>query len=229
VARSDSENHVSVISVPVATDNVYWFIGNFQSVVVLGADASPSSLEAASDFSSFCEYLAWRRGVLTYIQRGTLRNLVEQRSVSRRQIADWVWQVTAATDTYVIAGWRWSLWDRALRASRDSIEVRDLDDLDGQVARNLDGFTSRFDAQSTRLSLLLGVVFGIVAATSLLPLIDFAFAWAIGQPSTQDLGLRQPALYSFVLLLVFAVLAGGSIWLVRKTRAIAPPRKGVAK
>ena len=56
----------------------------------------------------------------------------------------------------------------------------------------LDSFQSQFQAEQGRLSTALGLVFGVFAYASVLPLLSFAFAWILDNPSVTDAPLERP-------------------------------------
>jgi hypothetical protein len=224
----DGERHA--YDIDEASDTRWWLLSEFQTVLIRGGATGlhPDIRALDVDRLQMVEYLALRRGALSGIQRQTQLAAAERRPVARREVADWTWFLGAVTDDYVIGGWSASLLEQIKRLLRNSSSLRDVFELEDQVRRNVEVFQSRLDAESDRTGLMLAVFFGIVAATSLLPLAQAVYSNVSGVSLT-DFGSFPVTHYTAFLLLsalLLVVVGGVAVTLLVRNRYLRPPQSG---
>lgn len=209
-----------------STDSV-WFMGEFQSVLLRTAPASRglSPLTSWDDNRvGLVEYIALRRGVLRVIQRETHRATAERQALTRAQVADWLWLLSAVTDDYVLAGWQAARFESIKRSMGRSRSLRNLTDLEGQVRRNVDAFQGRLDAASDRMGVIVAVLFGIVAATALVPLAQVGVGLVFRlNLDLDDFPKDYPVVYLAITAALITVMAGVGALLLRRVSLLRPP------
>ena len=148
-------------------------------------------------------------------------------AVRREQVVNWVWAFTTVTDDYVLAGWSIGLLGRVRAAIERDLHTWDLEHREEQVRRRLDGFQSQFQAEQGRLSTALGLVFGVFAYASVLPVLSFVFAWILDNPSVTDAPLERPWAFLMVNAVLLGLLLPASLWLVRRAGSLRSPRRAL--
>ena len=208
--------------------DAYWFLEEFQSVVMISTPrtTSLSRLGSWSDSRlALVEYIALRRGVLRTIQRATNQATAERTPLLRSQVADWLWLTSAVTDDYVLAGWQAARFERIKRTYGQSRSLRSITELEAQVRRNIDSFQGRLDAESDRVGVAAAILFGIVAATALVPEMQAVALVVFGL--TGQFG-EFPAVSPFAYLAIVAGLlmsmAGVGWYLMRRVGRLRPPQ-----
>lgn len=205
----------------------WWFMSEFQSVVV---SASARSLPGDEVFdvirAEMIEYIAFRRAGLMAIQRETARVTAERRAVESARVADWMWLMSALTNDYVLGGWSGTMFARVRSKFVSFDGMRNLFDLEAQVKNAIDVFQSRLDAESDRVGVVTGVLFGIVAATALVPLGELLviFVFGLGQNSYANFPGQYPGAFAAVVAGLLALVGAVSWRLLRNANSLRPPR-----
>ena len=222
-ARGISEEDVAM---PVDTEGVRWLIGDFESIHLTRAQTSVESTSADS-FNSrgLVEYLAYRRGVVTLVQRDMLRCSINLAEIRRQQVAGWDWSLATTMDDYVLAGWNVGLLRRVRASCTSHLGIWDLGHREEQARQHLDSFKEQFQAEQGRLSTALSLIFGIIAYTSLLPVISFVLAWMFDSSSVSEVALDQPLEFTAVSLVLLGLLLTLSFRLVRRAGTLRPPNR----
>ncbi len=194
-----------------------WLLGEFQSVRASFAPTDRYPVE-------MLEYLALRRGALRNIQLATQRLIAERTPVNRVDVADWLWLLSAVTDDYVLAGWQAAAFERIRRRIRTSESIRDVFDLEEQVRRNVESFQGRLDAERDRAGVAIAVLFGIVAATALVPAMQVAAGWLLGMSGgTGGFADLHPRGYLVLNALLLGATGFVSWLMLRNVRWLRPP------
>lgn len=214
------------VAAPVISDEVRWLIGDFESIRITTertnmGNISPDALNALG----LIEYLAYRRGVVTLVQRDMLRCSINVAEIKREQVADWDWSLATTTDDYVLAGWNVGLLRRVRAASRNQLGIWDLGHREEQARQHLGSFKEQFQAEQGRLSTALSLIFGIIAYASLLPGISFVLAWMFDSSSVTDVPLDRPVAFTVVNLALLGLLLVLSFRLVRRAKTLRPPNR----
>ena len=222
-ARGITEDDVAT---PISTDAVRWLIGDFESIHLTAPH--PGTDNAAIDhFNSrgLVEYLAFRRGVVTLIQRDILRCSINAAAIKREQVADWGWNLATTTDDYVLAGWNVGLLRRVRAASRSQLGIWDLGHREELVYQHLDGHRQQFQAEQGKLSTTLTLIFGAIAYASLLPVVSFVLAWLFDTPNVNDAPLERPVEFTVVNLVLLGLLLILSSRFVRRAGKLRSPNR----
>jgi hypothetical protein len=180
--------------------------------------------------ANMIEYIAYRRGALMAIQRETLGITAERRRVARAKVADWMWLASAVTNDYVLGGWSSTLFERIRQRFIAFEGLRDIFTLEAQVSKNIDAFQGRLDAESDRIGIVIGVLFGIVAATALVPLgqlvVQLAFHLRGSYSSFPD---NHPLAFLAIITTMISIVGIISWLMLRRARSLKPPRAPVRR
>lgn len=214
--------------VDAAQDRSWWFMREFQSLSVAVAPRGgrrPRTGMWEPYRVQLIEYLALRRGVLRSIQRETLRVAAERAPLARQRVSDWLWLMSVVTDEYVLGGWQAARFERMKACFRQASSLRDISTLETQVRLNIETFQGRLDAESDRVGVAAAVLFGIVAATALVPGGQVVMRGLLDLDGDFDefpFAHPLPYVTLTVGLLSFMALVG---WLLlRRVRWLRPPR-----
>lgn len=204
----------------------WWYLSEFQSIFVT-CDQAPKTQAGVYDVmrTSMIEYIAYRRGALMAIQRETHQITAERQKVQKARVADWMWLASAVTDDYVLGGWSSTLFERVRRRFQSFEGLRNIFDLEAQVSRNIDAFQGRLDAESDRIGVVTGVLFGIVAATALVPLGQLAVKFIFHlRGSYTNFPDNHPLVFLGVIMVMIGVVGMVSWLMLRRTRSLRPPK-----
>jgi hypothetical protein len=208
----------------------HWYLEEFQSVLI---KASPTGAELSRLGSwddnrlALVEYITLRRGVLRSIQRETHRATAERIPLLRRQVADWLWLTSAVTDDYVLAGWQAARFERIKRTYGQARSLRSITDLEAQVRRNVEAFQGRLDAESDRVGVAAAILFGIVAATALVPGMQAITRLALRLQGDFDKFPQEHALVYIVITIGLLLVMAAVGWaLMRRVSRLRPPTDG---
>ena len=205
----------------------WWAIGDWESIRVTASQPSSASEAIQSTPpAALVEYLAYRRGVVSFIRRSVLRCSIQRRSLSRRKIGQWTLLLTSVTDDFVLAGWQLGQLRRWRSACEQSNCVGDLEEAELQVRRNIESLAQRMDSEQGRVAIVLTVLFGTMAFASLLPVISFVFAWSTGMPSEAAV-LAHPRPFAFIAATLLVVILATSFLLLRGAVRLRRSRKRV--
>lgn len=185
-------------------EGIVWGLGENRSAVVLSAPETerPASVHALSaDRMQMLEYLTFQRGVLRAIQRSTHDAVLSRRRVTRADVARWQRLTTAATDPYALHDRVGPLLEEVRVQLRQTTALRDPGELASRVERNIGTFSSAISATIDRTALVISILFGIVATTSLSGVVVLLFR-AFGQGGGLQAGLEFEDAYPGVVLLV---------------------------
>ena len=200
------------LAVDDVESGLQWYIGENQTVLVLlrpGASATPPGSDVGALDSlrmQTVEYLTVQRAALRAVQRETIKAILEDRGVSRRDVAHWDRLVAGVSDPYVLHDRVGAIIGPLYQHYREAPHLRDPAELRDQVQRNIGSFATELGAANDRAGVLLGAFFGVVAALALVDPVkraieaastfrfDAAHPWA-------EVGL------DFGLLLITAVVA----------------------
>ena len=207
----------------------WWYLSEFQSILVKAEASSPVQADVYDiTRTSMIEYIAYRRGGLMAIQRETYGITAERRIVRKTQVADWMWLLSAVTNDYVLGGWTATLFERIRQKFLAFDGLRNMFDLEAQVAKNIDAFQGRLDAESDRSGVITGVLFGIVAATALVPVGQLAVQYTFHLRGTySNFPDNYPMAFLGIIAAMIAIVGLVSWGLLRRTRSLRPPRAGL--
>lgn len=204
----------------------WWYLSEFQSILVT-TGATPPLKDGVYDITraSMIEYIAYRRGGLMAIQRETYGVTAERRTVKKTEVADWMWLLSAVTNDYVLGGWSSTLFERVRLKFLEFEGLRNIFDLEAQVSKNIDAFQGRLDAESDRIGVVTGVLFGIVAATALVPIGQLAVQYTFHMHGTySSFPDNYPMAFLGVIVVMIAIVGIISWGMLRRTRSLRPPR-----
>lgn len=192
-----------------------WYMTENKSVLVTRSDDRPVAGADVIDPSRtrLLEYLTLRRAALRTVQRATQHAITEGERVDRPRIAQWERLIASLSDEYVLHDDIGAVYKPLKRHLRESDALRDLSELESQVRMNVDSFGAQLDAATDRAGLLLGALFGVVAATSLAPLAQHLASLTFGLPRTQDRFVQShlavAAALEVALIVVVVLIAYG--------------------
>lgn len=198
-------------------DDSQWYVGENKSMVLLSKGRLDDELDAYSpDRTQLIEMMTLRRAALRLVQRATQAAITGRQTITRRQLVEWDRVVAAATDDYVLHD-RIGQYIEPLKRHVDSTaRVRSLATLEEQVRRNLASFQSQVDAAAGRAQVVVGILFGVVAATALGPLAR--------QVATRLFSVRIGSTGATVVdLIVVAVMACVALVVLRRANRLDPP------
>lgn len=223
---SGVEGELLAADVDEHLDHIWWYIAEFQSILVR-VSAQMNSEDQVHDVTraQMVEYITYRRAGLMAIQRETQQITAERLPVEGARVADWMWLMSALTNDYVLGGWSATMFERFKRKYRDFEGVRNLFGLESQVSSNIESFQGRLDAESSRMGVITGVLFGIVAATALVPLGELLVIWIfhLGKNSYANFPNNYPLAF-FAIVTGMLGLIGFICWrLLRRARSLRPP------
>lgn len=184
------EKHTSLDGMPPIDLNrsEAWYMRENTSIVFF--DESHEWNQTLGTFTpvhtQLMEYLTLQRGGLRAVQRATQLTITENHPVTRRKVADWSRVVAAVTDDYVLHDQIARTLEPVQRHFRDERELRDPAELQVQVESNIASFQSALDARTDRAGVVLSLLFGIVAATALVPLANQLIIAAFGLRTPVD-------------------------------------------
>jgi hypothetical protein len=205
----------------------WWYLSEFQSIFA-SSDEAPSLHGDVYEPSraSMVEYIAYRRGGLMAIQRETHAITAERRPVEKAKLADWMWLASAVTNDYVLGGWSSTLFERVRQRFLEFEGLRDIFALENQVLKSIDAFQGRLDAESDRMGVVTGVLFGIVAATSLVPVGQLAVQFVFHIPGTYSSFPDKHPWPFLEVTMAMIILVGFVSWiLLRRTHSLRPPKE----
>lgn len=226
---SGAEGERTATNVDEQFHGKWWYLSEFQSILVK-TETSPHVTADVYDTTrtSMIEYIAYRRGGLMAIQRETYGITAERRVVRKTQVADWMWLLSAITNDYVLGGWSSTLFERVRQKFLAFDGLRNIFDLEAQVAKNIDAFQGRLDAESDRTGVITGVLFGIVAATALVPVGQLAVQFTFRLRGTySNFPDNYPLAFLGIIAAMIAVVGVISWGLLRRTRSLRPPKAGL--
>lgn len=210
-----------------------WYLGEFQSVLIKSASLALGLSEFGSwddNRLALVEYLAMRRGVLRTIQRETNRATAERIPLLRQQVADWLWLTSAVTDDYVLAGWQAARFERIKSSYGEARSLRSISELEAQVRRNIEAFQGRLDAESDRVGVVAAILFGIVAATALVPGMQAIVSLSFNlNGEFEKFPSDYPLIYIAVTFGLLLLMAATGWALMRRVRRLRPPADGFPK
>jgi len=186
--EADVQRAARLLSAQESRDGV-WHFGENRSALVVRARGPVNRLDALEPRRmQLLEYLTLRRAALRATQRATQRAITERVAVNRTRVATWERVVASLTDDYVLHDDIGVLLEPVKAALRDQPEQRDPAELERQVRANIASFQSQLQAANDRAGVLLGVAFGVVAATALAPIVRQLWTLTV-QPghATEDL------------------------------------------
>ena len=203
-----------------------WYISEFQSIFIGTSDVLPDGSDVHDlTRAEMMEYITYRRVGLMAIQRETQQITAERSPIEGARVADWMWLLSAVTNDYVLGGWAATMFERFRQRYLSFEGVRNLFGLEAQVTSNIEAFQGRLDAESDRIGVVTGVLFGIVAATALVPLGELLvmFLFHLNRNSYANFPDVYPL--AFVGIVVgMLVLVGGICWqLLKHSSSLRPP------
>lgn len=192
--------------------DLLWLASNYVGVSLAGRLPEPGAPAEADVLLGLLETLTVRRSVRVCLARDMQASLGRRRSIPNATVADWLWLHAAAINDSLFGGPAL----RHLIALRDQERsVSDLHDsmlAEAQVRATLQLLLDRVDAERDRVGIVSGVLFGIVATTSVASVTrDFTLA---GGPDSSLIG-------ALVASAVIAIVAGLMLF---RSRRIRPPR-----
>lgn len=224
---SGAEGPLIATNVDESLPGRWWFLSEFQSIIADVSSSAPQGPEVLdATRAEMVEYLTYRRAGLNAIQLESASLAAERRPVDGTRVADWMWLMSALTNDYVLAGWSGTMFAR-LRYRLTAFEgVRNLFGLEDQVKSNIAAFQGRLDAESSRIGVITGVLFGIVAATALVPLGELLviYAFGLGRNAYANFPQDYPAAFVAVVIGMLGLVGGLSWLLLRQSRLLRPPR-----
>jgi hypothetical protein len=210
---------------------VAWYASEMQSLVVTIGRSPVSDLVCLEPGRlQLAEFLALRRGALRSLQRDTQLVLAEGRTLTRNRIDEWRRIAVTTSDDYVLHDDTGPIVSTLRNYFRDNERVRDPEPLREQVTRNIGAFQERIDIAGQRAGIVLGVLFGVVAALSLSPIAKQLLAVGLGlSPSTSEkFASRYPWWSVAIDVGIVVVLGGAALALFRRFSGRLPSR-GVRK
>src|SRR6266567_5505579 len=141
------------------------------------------------------------------------------------RVADWMWLISALTNDYVLGGWSATMFERFRRKYREFEGVRNLFGLEAQVYSNIETFQGRLDAERDRIGVISGILFGIVAATALVPLGELLviFSFHLGKNSYANFPNDYPLAFTGIVIGMLG-LVGFACWrMLRHAGSLRPP------
>jgi hypothetical protein len=223
---SGAEGELIATDVDAPLDGKWWFMSEFQSVVVGASEPAPRGGEVMDAIrAEMIEYIAFRRTGLMAIQRETASVTAERRAVQGARVADWMWLMSALTNDYVLGGWSGTMFARVRSKFVSFDGMRNLFDLEAQVRNTIDTFQGRLDAESERVGVVTGVLFGIVAATALVPLGELFVigVFGLGGNAYANFPGQYPGAFAAVIVGMLAVVGAVSWRLLRHANSLRPP------
>lgn len=223
---SGAEGELLAANVDEHLDHIWWYIAEFQSIFVRTSDEIHSE-DQVHDITraQMVEYITYRRAGLMAVQRETQQITAERLPVEGARVADWMWLMSALTNDYVLGGWSATMFERFRRKYRDFEGVRNLFSLESQVYSNIESFQGRLDAESDRIGVITGVLFGIVAATALVPLGELLviFLFHLSKNSYANFPNNYPLAFVAIVIGMLGLI-GFVCWrLLRHARSLRPP------
>ena len=223
---SGIEGELLAANVDEHLEHIWWYIAEFQSILVRVSDEIHSE-DRVHDITraQMVEYITYRRAGLMAIQRETQQITAERLPVEGARVADWMWLMSALTNDYVLGGWSATMFERFRRKYSDFEGVRNLFGLESQVYSNIEAFQGRLDAESDRIGVITGVLFGIVAATALVPLGELLviFLFHLGKNSYANFPNDYPLVF-FAIVVGMLGLIGLVCWrMLRHASSLRPP------
>lgn len=198
-----------------------WLLGENQSVL-LGVPRSFDSELAAFDplRTQLVEYLTLQRGALRWVQRASQEAITEASPVERKQVAVWTRVVGALTDDYILHDQVAAILEPVQRHLTEERGVRDPQELERQVRSNLQTFTAALDAGTERAGVVLGLLFGIVAALALTDPLQRLLAIALDlRGGAEAVRMRHPVVSLVVdIALVVAFACTSAFVYLRSSR-----------
>jgi hypothetical protein len=224
---SGAEGELLAANVDEHLDRKWWYISEFQSILVNIADSLPAS-DQVYDVSraQMIEYITYRRAGLMAIQRETEQITAERLPVEGARVADWMWLMSALTNDYVLGGWCATMFERFRRRYLNFEGVRNLFSLESQVTSNIEAFQGRLDAGSDRIGVITGVLFGIVAATALVPIGELfvIFFFHLRKNTYANFPDDYPVAFIGIVIGMLALI-GLICWrMLRHANSLRPPR-----
>jgi hypothetical protein len=188
VIGAPDESEDDVTDLAAGSREVAWYASEMQSVVVVtGQRPADGLVSLEPNRLQLAEFFALRRGAVRSIQRDTQMVLAEGQPLSRRRIDEWRRIVASTSDDYVLHDDTGPLVTTLTKHFRSNERVRDPEPLREQVTRNIGAFQERIDIAGQRAGIVLGVLFGVVAALSLSPIVKQLLASALGlSPATAE-------------------------------------------
>ncbi len=223
---SGTEGELLATNVDEHLSDKWWYISEFQSILVHAADETPAD-DRVHDATrvQMIEYIAYRRAGLMAIQRETQQITAERLPVAGARVADWMWLISALTNDYVLGGWSATMFERFRRKYREFEGVRNLFGLEAQVYSNIETFQGRLDAERDRIGVISGILFGIVAATALVPLGELLviFSFHLGKNSYANFPNDYPLAFTGIVIGMLG-LVGFACWrMLRHAGSLRPP------
>lgn len=208
-----------------------WYVSEFQSIFLGTCDEPLPDGSDVHDLTraEMIEYIAFRRVGLMAIQRETQQITAERSPVESARVADWMWLLSAVTNDYVLGGWSATMFERFRQRYLNFEGVRNLFGLEAQVTSNISAFQGRLDAGSDRIGVVTGVLFGIVAATSLVPIGELlvTFIFHLDMNKYPNFPNVYPLAFLGIVVAMLALVSAVSWQLLRHSSLLRPPRAHV--
>ena len=224
---SGSDGEIIATNVDESLSRKWWYISEFQSVLVDVSD-KPAQHGQVLDATraEMIEFIAYRRTGLMAIQRETSAITAERGSVAAARVADWMWLLSALTNDYVLAGWSGTMFARIRHRFLNFEGIRNIFELEAQVERNIQTFQGRLDAESDRIGVVTGVLFGIVAATALVPLGELLviFVFKLRRAAYANFPGQYPLGFAAIVLGMLGLVGFISWQMLRRANSLRPPR-----
>jgi hypothetical protein len=224
---SGAEGELIATNVDEPLKRKWWYISEFQSILVDATEElAPDGEVFDTTRAEMIEYIAYRRVGLMAIQRETSSITAERQSVAGARVADWMWLMSALTNDYVLGGWSGTMFARVRHKFLSFEGVRNLFGLEAQVENNIRAFQGRLDAESDRIGVITGVLFGIVAATALVPLGELfvIFVFGLGKKAYANFPDQYPLAFTGVIVGMLAVVGLISWQMLRHANSLRPPK-----
>lgn len=196
----------------------WWGIRESKSVLLSTESDTRDLGTISTDAIQLTEYLNIRLASLWSIQRDTQRILAELGEVQHDQVAEWRRLVVTTTDDWSLHTRVGSMIESVETYYSDDPGARDLKRLKDQVDENVAAFQNRLDVSSERAGVILGVLFGVVAAVSITPVVKTI----ISGGETPERFAQHDWLESVSIDIAVVVLVGaiGLFWLRRASRRV---------
>jgi hypothetical protein len=219
----------AAVAVPAATGEgpVTWLLGENRSVVLHTGVAFDARLDALdTDRTQLVEFLTLQRGALRWVQRESQQTITGRRGADRARLARWIRVVGALTDDYVLHDRVGGLLANAQRALEADPGIRDHRLLEGQVRSNLETFGSEHESGIERAGLMLGLLFGVVAAAALTDPVHRLMAIVVDEPSAAEFVRSYPGTSLAIDAATILLVAVLSVWVyVLASRPLAGRRR----
>lgn len=218
LARGDEGGGMTAVK--TTTTGKQWLLGENQSVL-LGAPDDLTPLAAHDPLRmQLVEFMTLQRGAFRWVQRESQRVITEAATVEREDVAAWTRVVAALSDDYVLHDRVAAVLEPVQRHLCEERDLRDPAELERQVRANLATFGSALEQATVGASVVLSLLFGIVAAVALTEPLHRALAVLFGVAGGADGFTERYEVGSLLLDVAFVVVLAGVFAFVyrRQTR-----------